>query len=172
MIPPADPKGHTVSHSENTADQAHRLIEAVEDVYRPAQGAPTVPALTSFRDPSPLPVVGDTPPVQQPGARQPMSQRATDLSGLMLAGGIASLPFGAAASLVLYALGQVDPVSLAIAAGAPIGLVTALGAVVRRLKDTHTEHHHHYSGTVHQDHHSYSTTTRGLIARTRNELGR
>jgi hypothetical protein len=138
---------HTYAHmSETEAEaEAQRLID---DAYRPAPAVPT-----SYRDPSPVPAVGDSPPVAQPG-RPPMSQRAADASGVMLAGGIASLLVGGSASLVLYSLGQVDPVTLAIAAGAPVAFVAALSKVVRALSASavHTEHHHHYTGPVEQDH--------------------
>ncbi|MFE9337748.1 hypothetical protein [Streptomyces sp. NPDC007063] len=124
----------------------------------------------SYRDDSPLPSVGTAPPVPQPG-RPPMSQRATDVSGVMLAAGAASLPVGGSLALVLYAVGQADPVSLAIAGGAPVALVLAVGSLLRSAgrarRDAHTEHHHHYTGTVHQDQrHSHN---RGVWARTNNQ---
>jgi hypothetical protein len=99
-----------------------------------------------------------------------MSQRATDVSGVMLAGGVASLPVGGSLALVLYAVGQADPVSLAIAGGAPVALVLAVGSLLRSAgrarRDAHTEHHHHYSGPVHQD--QRHSATRGVWARTNN----
>ncbi|MFI9206279.1 hypothetical protein [Streptomyces sp. NPDC053048] len=95
------------------------------------------------------------------------SRAKADISGVMIAGGIASLPVGGSAALMLYALGQVDPVTLAIAAGAPI----ALSALARGLKNTHTEHHHH-TGTVFQDHSNVINHSRGLITRTHNHLRR
>lgn len=110
-------------------------------------------AVLSFRDTSPVPAIGSAPPVPQPG-RPPMSQKATDASALMLSAGVASLPIGGMTSLVLYTLGTVDPVSLAIGAGAPVALILAVGALIRsagRAKAyAHTETHHHYSGPVHQ----------------------
>ncbi|MBQ1164089.1 hypothetical protein KBZ21_39480, partial [Streptomyces sp. A73] len=73
-----------------------------------------------------------------------MSQRATDVSGVMLAGGVASLPVGGSLALVLSAGGQADPVSLAIAGGAPVALVLAVGSLLRSAgrarRDMHTEH--------------------------------
>lgn len=156
---------HTHRHltDDQAAAEARRLID---DAYRPETPVPT-----SYRDPSPLPTVGDSPPVPQPG-RPPMSQRATDASGVMLAGGIASLLVGGSASLVLYSLGQVDPVTLAIAAGAPVTFVAALSKVVRALSAVHTEHHHHYTGTVVQEHTNTTVNNhgRGMFSRTRNDL--
>lgn len=108
---------------------------------------------TSYRDDRPLPPVGTTPPVAQPG-RPPMSQKAADASALMLAAGVASLPIGGMTSLVLYTLGTVDPATLAIGATAPVALILAVSALLRaagRAKaDMNSEHHHHYSGPVHQ----------------------
>jgi hypothetical protein len=146
----------------DAAAEARRIIDAA---YQPAP--------TSYRDTSPVPPIGDTPPVLQPG-RAPMSQRAADISGIMAAGGIASLPVGAATSLVLWTLGQVDPVNLAIGGAAPVALVLALGAVVRRLQGvrTHTEHHHHYTGPVTQHTTTVNQDTRGVFAKTRNQTRR
>ncbi|MFF8694972.1 hypothetical protein ACF08W_22510 [Streptomyces sp. NPDC015144] len=127
---------------------------------------------TAFHDPTPLPAYGPTPPVPQPG-RPPMSQKATDASALMLSGSVAALSTGGATSLVLYTLGQVDPVTLALGAAGPVALVLAAGSLLRSLgrarADTHTEHHHHYTGPVTQDHHTTHTTTRGLWAKTTNQ---
>ncbi|MFF9345636.1 hypothetical protein [Streptomyces sp. NPDC014734] len=146
------------------AAEAERIIT---DAYRPAPVPPT-----TYRDTTLLPRYGTTPPVAQPG-RPPMSQRATDASALMLTGSVAALSVGGATSLVLYTLGQVDPVTLALGAAGPVALVLAAGSLLRSLgharADTHTEHHHHYTGPVHQDHHSTHTTTRGVWAKTTNQ---
>ncbi|MEV5205154.1 hypothetical protein [Streptomyces sp. NPDC053720] len=127
---------------------ADALIAAVEDAMRPA---PEVP--TAHRDTTPLPLVGTAPPVAQPG-RPPMSQRATDASTVMLAGGAASLMVGGSASLVLWSLADVDPVVLAVAGGAPVALLLALSRVVGRARSAieaaPATHHHHYDGPVHQ----------------------
>lgn len=142
---------------KTAAAQAADLIAAVEAAYATP---------TSYRDDSPLPAFGHTPPVAQPG-RPPMSQRATDASTVMLAAGVASLPIGGSVSLVLYTLGQVDPVNLAIGAAAPVALVLAAGGLLRRLAGVRTEHHHHYDGaTVQQDYRE--THTKGVWARTDN----
>lgn len=148
-----------------TTDAARDLINAVEEAL-------TTP--TAYRDHGPTPSIGEAPPVPQPG-RPPMSQRATDASALMLAAGVASLPIGGATSLVLYTLGHVDPVALAIGAAAPVALVLAVGSLIRAagrgMQGIGAEHHHHYAGPVHQEHHTLSTQTRGLIAKTINKTG-
>ncbi|MFB8034130.1 hypothetical protein ACFC5Z_14460 [Streptomyces sp. NPDC056004] len=156
--PDQPPASHPLSSAE--ADlRARRLID---EAYTP----------TSHRDDSPLPAYGPTPPVAQPG-RPPMSQKATDASALMLSGSVAALSVGGATSLVLYTLGQVDPVTLAVGAAGPVALVLAAGSLLRSLgrakADAHTEHHHHYKGPVHQDQRTSHTTTRGVWAKTTNQ---
>ncbi|MCM1943685.1 hypothetical protein NC239_36460 [Streptomyces sp. G3] len=147
----------------NDDEAKARARQLIEEAYKP----------TSYRDDSPVPAYGPTPPVPQPG-RPPMSQRATDASGLMLAGSVASLSVGGATSLVLYTLGQVDPVTLAVGAAGPVALVLAVGSLIRsagRAKaDAHTEHHHHYNGAVRQETTNVSSTTKGLFAKNRNDV--
>ncbi|MEO3852465.1 hypothetical protein ABGB09_33395 [Streptomyces sp. B8F3] len=128
--------------------EADDLIAAVEEAIaaRP----------THYRDDSQLPRVGPTPPVAQPG-RPPMSQAATDASGLMLAGGVCSLGVGGAVSLVLVASGYADPAVVALLCATPPvallslkGLVKAFGKAAKEAAPT--EHHHHYAGPVVQNH--------------------
>lgn len=125
---------------------------------------------TTYRDPTPTPTIGAAEPVPQPG-RPPMSQKATDASMLMLAAGAASLPIGCMTSLVLYTLGHVDPIALAIGATAPVALVIAVSAFIRAasrgMQGIGAEHHHHYNGPV--SHKTVSTQTRGLFAKTINK---
>ncbi|MER6487637.1 hypothetical protein ABT264_29280 [Streptomyces virginiae] len=143
-------------------EQAARLVQAVDEALTPT---------TAYRDTSLLPAIGPTPPVPQPG-RPPMSQRATDISGLMLAGSVASLSVGGATSLVLYTLGQVNPVTLAIGGAAPVALVLAVGSLVRAatrgVQGISGDTHNHYNGPV-EVNRSVSTETRGLFAKTINK---
>ncbi|MCX4849834.1 hypothetical protein [Streptomyces sp. NBC_00893] len=145
--------------------EAQKLIEAVNEALADQNA-------TFYRDDTPLPVVGTAAPVSQPG-RPPMSQRATDASALMLSGGVATALVGGTASLVMVASGSADPVVCAIVVGAPTALVLALGRLVGRVKDTveaaPPTNHYHYNGDVHQDQRSITTTTRGVIANTRNQ---
>jgi hypothetical protein len=124
---------------------------------------------TFHRDDTPVPTVGSAPPVAQPG-RPPMSQKAVDVSSIMLAGSVASVPLGGMTCLVLYTLNQVDPVSLTIGASAPVALVLAIGALLRRARGVlPDEHHHHYDGPVYQDQRNVQTSTRGVWAKTTNQ---
>jgi hypothetical protein len=161
-------KEHPVEHTDRTAadrpltesEADARARKLIDEAYRP----------TSYRDDSPVPEYGAATPVPQPG-RPPMSQRATDISGVMLAGSVASVPVGGVTALVLYTLGHVDPTSLAIGAGAPVAFVLAVGSLLRSAgrakRDMHTEHHHHYSGPVVQRT-EVNTHTKGMFSRTNN----
>lgn len=123
-------------------DQAAKLINAVEEAI--AEATPT-----RYRDDSPVPVVGTAPPVAQPG-RPPMSQGATDASALMLSGSVLTAVVGGSATAILWVSGQADPVVVGIVFGAPAALVLAISRLVRRAKDVlPDEHHHHYTGPVH-----------------------
>ncbi|MGW3594993.1 hypothetical protein [Streptomyces sp. NPDC005167] len=128
--------------------------------------------IAGYRDTTPLPAIGTTPPVAQPG-RPPMSQRATDASALMLSGGVATVLVGGSASLVMVASGYADPAVCAVVFGAPAVIVLALSRLVGRVKATveaaPPTHHHYYNGTVIQDSRSITTTNRGVIANNRNQ---
>ncbi|WP_308056982.1 hypothetical protein [Streptomyces scabiei] len=137
--------------------EARRLLAALDQIP------------TSFRDETPVPPVGSALPVPQPG-RPPMSQKATDASALMLSAGVASLPLGAAVTGVLWASGAADPAVVGMICGAPAALVLALSRLVRGVKQAAPDVHHHYTGDVHQDYSQVNTTTRGVWARTRNQL--
>lgn len=157
-------------HQEQHDQEAARLInEALDD-------AP-VPSATYYRDPTPPTPTGAV-PVPQPGARPAMSQRATDISVMTLSAGVAALPLGGGAALTLWALSSVDPVVLAVAAAAPVGLVGALGIAARMIgravKDgasalPPSSVHHHHTGPTLVQHTSLHTQTRGL-GRTTNQI--
>jgi hypothetical protein len=140
-----------------------QLIADVEAIYH---------GPTSHRDASPIPLTGYAPPVPQPG-RPPMSQKATDASAVLLTAGIASIPIGGSVSLVLYTLGGVDPTVIGFCAAGGVLVLGGLAKVISALKTVVEatppgEQHHHYSGPVHQEQHTVSTQTRGLIAKTTN----
>ncbi|MFF1721970.1 hypothetical protein [Streptomyces sviceus] len=147
---------------DQAATEAARIIA---DAYRPA---PVIP--TSHRDTSPLPAHGDMPPVVQPGV-PPMSQRAVDASRLMLTAGLATVPPGLIAIGVLVASREADPTVIGMICAAPAAVavpVLALARLFGRIGEAAPdEHHHHYSGPVHQEH--TTTHTRGIFARTRND---
>ncbi|MFI1472371.1 hypothetical protein [Streptomyces wuyuanensis] len=145
--------------SDTEADARARQL--IAEAYTP----------TSYRDDSPVPAYGPAEPVAQPG-RPPMSQKATDISALMLSGSVAALSVGGATSLVLYVLGTVDPTILAIGAAGPVALVLAVGSLVKSVgsakSSMHTETHHHYNGPVRQKNTTVTntTTTKAVFGRT------
>lgn len=149
---------HTPLSEEVAEKEAARLID---EAYRP----------TAYRDPSPVPQYGATPPVPQPG-RPPMSSKAVDDSVRMLAAGAASLPIGGMTALILHVLGTVDPTQLAIGAAAPTALVLAVSRLVSRAKAAMPDEiHHHYEGPVNIDQRRVHSSTRGVWAKTNNTHG-
>ncbi|MFH8567491.1 hypothetical protein [Streptomyces sp. NPDC017993] len=140
--------------SEAQADiEARRIIA---DAYRP----------TAYRDDTPVPAHGDSPPVAQPG-RPPMSQGATDASVLMLAGGATTAMVGGTAALVMYVSQFADPVVCGLVFGAPTALVLALSRLAQRAKPA-SDVHHHYQSLVHQDQRTVHSRTAGVWAKTNN----
>ena len=134
----------------------------------------TIP--TRYKDDTETPRIGPTPPVPPPG-RPPMSSKATDDSVRMIAAGFLTLCAGTATAAVLHFSSNADPTVIGAMAAVPAGLaipVLALSRLVKRVKDTVEAAppviHNHYEGTVHQDHRTVNSTTRGLLASTRNQL--
>ncbi|MGW3176131.1 hypothetical protein [Streptomyces sp. NPDC001153] len=142
------------------AAEACRIIA---DACRPAPETPT-----AYRDTSPLPAYGSTPPVLQPDRRiVPAWAAGTIVAGIGVGAAFVGIGCGvwlACRGLAAVSLTDVLFVTLPIAGVAAV--VTAVGSALRSLKDIHTEHHHHYSGPVKQE--NTTTHTRGLFARTTN----
>ncbi|WP_405749998.1 hypothetical protein OHA19_10515 [Streptomyces sp. NBC_00012] len=164
---------HTVAPAAGTQplSEAQAAAEAARLIAESYSS--TGPVATSYKDIAPLPTTGDAVPWPQPG-RPPMSQKATDASALMLSGGVATALVGGTASLVMVASGSADPVVCAIVVGAPTALVLALSRLVGRVKATveaaPPTHHHHYNAPVRQETTNVSSTTKGLLARNRNDI--
>lgn len=123
-------------------DSARKLLAAVEEAMRTP---------TSYRDDTPVPRYGDTPPVQQPG-RAAMSERATDASVMMIAGGFLSLCLGAAVSAVLYFSGTANQTVVIAVCAAPPFTFLALKSLIKGVKRAAMPqiHNHTYSGDVYQ----------------------
>ncbi|MFY0516061.1 hypothetical protein ACOMD4_37600 [Streptomyces anulatus] len=152
-----------------SADEADaRARQLITEAYAPPYEVPT-----SYRDETKPSAYEPTPPVAQPG-RPPMSQRATNASALMLSGSVLSLSVGGATSLVLYTLGQVDPVTLAVGGAAPVALLLAAGSLLKAASRAKAaapaEVHNHFTGPVRQETTNISGTARGLVARTTNRF--
>lgn len=150
----------TIPLSEEVAEEtAKQLIAAA---YQP----------TSYRDHTPVPTVGTAPPVAQPG-RPPMSQKATDISRMMIAGGVATVPPGLIAIGILVASRHADPTIIGMICAAPAALavpILAIARLIRRAGEAAPpEIHNHYDGaTVYQDQRHLHTRTSGVWAKTTN----
>ncbi|MFF5854336.1 hypothetical protein ACFY8B_01660 [Streptomyces sp. NPDC012751] len=168
-----------MSHPEHVPDRtAPRLTDAeadaearriITDAYRPVAEVPT-----SYRDATPLPAYGPTPPVVQPDHRiVPAWAAGTAVAGIGVGATCVGLGCGiwlACQGFAAVTLASVLFVTLPIAALAAVA--TAIGAAVRSVKATRTETHHHYTGPVHLENTTITTPAYGLIARNRNELTR
>ncbi|MEU2484086.1 hypothetical protein AB0L83_21980 [Streptomyces sp. NPDC052071] len=154
------PEQHTPAGQPDAQAPDSPLAHAVEEAIIEEL------AKTFHRDETPLPAIGTTPPVAQPGP-PPMSQWAIDASGILRGVAVASLPVGTAFWLV----GQVDPLTLGIIFGGPVAALLAAARLISHIKNTveaaPATHHHHYNGNV--DQRSINTQTRGVIAHTRNQ---
>lgn len=135
---------------------------------------------TSYKDLTPVPAIGTTPPVAQPG-RPPMSQRAVDLNTTILSTSVLTAALGGAASAVLWASGKADPQVIGWIVGGIVGLPAVLTLPVLTLKGLMKSAkqvaeaappviHQHYTGSVYQDQRATTVTsdTTGLIAISRN----
>ena len=147
------------------AEAASEAARIIADAYRPAPETPT-----SYRDTSPVPTYGSTPPVAQPGT-PPMSQRAVDTSRLMLTAGLSTVPPGLIAIGVLIASRHADPTVIGMICAAPAAIAVPILAIARLIRSageaTPDTHHHHYTGPITQEH--TTTHTRGIFARTHND---
>lgn len=120
---------------------------------------------TSYRDTAPVPAVGATPPVPQPG-RPPMSAKAVDDTARMLGASVLIATSGGATTAVLWASGYANPAVVACVFGAPTALVLALGQLAKRARPE-PEVHQHFHGDVTQT--TVQTKNTGLWARTNNQ---
>ncbi|MFI2757405.1 hypothetical protein ACH5A3_00795 [Streptomyces echinatus] len=140
-----------VMSDDEAAAEARRIIA---DAYQP----------TAYRDTTPVPAHGHTPPVTQPG-RPPMSQSATDASVLMLTSGATTAMVGGTAAVLMYVSQYADPLVCGLVFGAPTALVLALARLAKRARPA-PDIHQHYEGPVYQEQHHTHTTTRGVWAKT------
>ncbi|MEU8029829.1 hypothetical protein AB0C13_14535 [Streptomyces sp. NPDC049099] len=150
---------------EATAE-ARRIIA---DAYRPVPQMPT-----SYRDETPLPPYGSTPPVPQPDCRiVPAWAAGMAVAGIGTGAAFVGVGCGiwlACKGFAAVTLTGVLFVTLPTAAVAAVA--AAIGSAVRAIKTTRSETHHHYAGPVRLEHHTITAPAYGLIARNRNNLTR
>jgi hypothetical protein len=156
------------------------FLHDVEDALARASNPEQPPAPTSYRDNTPTPAIGTTPPIAQPG-RPPMSQRATDLNTTILSSSVLTAVLGGSATGIIWASGQANPTVIAcICAGAvavPAALalpVLALKSLMKNAKEVAQAApptiNNHYTGTFTQTNNTINADTRGLIATSRNQI--
>ncbi|GGV91647.1 hypothetical protein [Streptomyces massasporeus] len=138
-----------------------KLVAAVEEAMSPP---------TYYRDDSPLPPYGPTPPVEQPGI-PPMSQRTTETARAVMFCSLATVPPGLIAVAVMVASEHANPTVIGMICAAPAAIAVPILAVARLLRGAKdlppAEVHHHYAG--HVDQRTVHTKTTGLWARTNNQ---
>ncbi|RKN56957.1 hypothetical protein D7231_34460 [Streptomyces klenkii] len=144
---------------------AARLIH---EAYQP-------PAPASYRDASPLPRYGPTPPVPQPDRRVvPTWATGTAVASLGGGAGLLGVSIGVrlildgAAAMTMTGVAALSAPFIAIGAAA-LGIGAAASRARQPSQDTHITHV--YESTVTQNTEINATsTTRGMFSRTRNDL--
>lgn len=136
-----------------------KLIAAVEEAMRPP---------TSYRDDTPLPDYGPTPPVQQPGAPA-MSARTTEITRAVMYCSLATVPPGLVATAILVASEHADPTVIGMICAAPAALAVPILAIAKLLRGAKPEPdvHQHFHGPVTQT--TVHAKTSGVWARTNNK---
>ncbi len=144
------------------AAEARRIIESA---YRPDM----VPTLTSYRDTSPVPEIGTTPPVQLPDQRV-VPEWAAGVAVASIGVGLGVTGLGCGAWLILQGLSSVTLLGV-LAIVAPFAglaaVATAIGAAVSRARTGSSTHIYQAPVTKRTE---VTTHTRGMFSRTRNEL--
>ncbi|MFF8100145.1 hypothetical protein ACF07S_10275 [Streptomyces sp. NPDC016640] len=144
-----------------TAQPDPKLIAAVEEAMCPP---------TSFRDDSPLPAYGPTPPVPQPGVPA-MSQQATDIGRAAMYCGLATVPPGLVAVAILVASEHADPTVIGMVCAAPAALAVPIFALARLFRSAKPEPevHQHIHGDVTQT--TVNAKSSGVWAKNINQIG-
>ncbi len=134
-----------LSESEAEAE-ARRIIEGLWK-------SEPIAAATSFRDTTPTPPYGTTPPVHQDDHRiVPAWAAGVAVVSIGVGAGITGIGCGvwlACQGFAAVTLTSVLFVTLPIAAVATV--VVAVGSAIKGVKATNSQTHHHYSGPVHQE---------------------
>lgn len=127
---------------------------------------------TTYRDQTPVPRYGPTPPVAQPGV-PPMSQRATDATRLIMYSSLATVPPGLVAVAVMVASEHADPTVIGMICAAPAFIAVPILAVARLLcragEVAPDEIHNHYSGDVYQDQRNVQNKNSGVWVKNTND---
>lgn len=160
-------------------DQARLLAAAVDQVLTEKATSVRIddPEVPSWKD---GPRIGNALPAAQPG-RPPMTQRAVGLNITILTSSVLTLAVGGAATGILWASGHANPTVIAWACSCVVAVPAAIAVPILALKSLMKSAkevaeaappivHQHYNGTVIQDSRSVHSSTRGVIANTRNQV--
>ncbi|QNE85080.1 hypothetical protein F0345_28770 (plasmid) [Streptomyces rutgersensis] len=166
MEPLPQPTAHLPLTDREAAAEAERILAAA---YQPSHPAPTA---THYRDDTPLPTHGPTPPVPQPDHRiVPAWAAGTAVASIGVGAG--SVGLGCCAWLVLQGLASVTLYGVLMVtlpfAGAAM-LTTAIGCAVSKARKADPTSV--YKGPVTQKTEiQVNSSTRGMFfARTRNDI--
>jgi len=147
---------------DTTDHRAQQLIDAVNDAMRTP---------TAYRDETPVPAVGDTPPVPQPDSRR-VPAWATGIAVASIGVGAGATGIGCAVWLAAKGLAAITLTGVLAALSPFVGLaalVLAIGATLSRIGRASTTNV--YKGSVSVTNKTeISSTARGLFARNRNQV--
>ncbi|MFF0386869.1 hypothetical protein [Streptomyces sp. NPDC004286] len=155
-----------MSDSEAAAE-AKRIIETEFRPELPARHFPT-----SFRDDSPVPAYGDTPPVKQED-HQIVPTWAAGIAVASIGVGAGVTGIGCGAWLVLQGLASVTLNSVLMVTLPFAGLAmaaTAIGGAISRARSAVTKNIYQGSVTQKTEINNHSTTRGMFFARTRNDI--
>jgi hypothetical protein len=156
--PPAASAAGQATPTDADRAQAARWLAALDEIP------------TSYRDNTPVPKIGATPPVPQPGI-PPMSARTTEIARAVMFSSLATVPPGLVAVAVMVASEHANPTVIGMICAAPAAIaapILALARLIRRAGEaTPAEIHNHYTG--HVDQRTVHTQTRGVWAKTTNQ---
>ena len=109
---------------------------------------------TRFRDNTPLPAYGPTPPVPQPGI-PPMPARTTEITRAVMYASLATVPPGLITVAVMVASEHANPTVIGMICAAPAAIavpILALARLIRRAGEVAPiEIHQTYTGNVRQE---------------------
>lgn len=161
---PLKPTAPQAGQPHDTESVANELMASVNRAIAEELAKPYV---TSYRDETSTPIIGSMPPHAQPG-RAPMSQKASDASGLILSVGVACPLVGGGFALAMWSTGLANPTVIGWCVSGAVALVAAGAFFLRSLKATveaaPPEIHQHHYGPVHQvyDHSTHEHTSHGV----------
>lgn len=152
-----------------TATKAGQALNPLEDAVI-AAAVDNAIEKAKRHDTTPRAIIGNSPPVPQPGI-PPQSSGAVDYAVRVLATGVAGTLLSGGAALILAASPAADPVVCGIVFGAPMSLavpIAALSGLAKNLKKAAPDvHNHNYSGPVYQQ--QTNTSSRSIWNKNTNQ---